>query len=149
MSDVVEVYFNRLKEGYRHLLIQYLFNSDHNNVSREDAIKRLHKKALEIGVTDKNTLTVEFVERKAFANKMVKTTPFWLALSAYHLLLEDDAWEPNKPEHMFSMISVFIKISGKELDFEYVRLLNVIPEKLETELGIKFLKQALEILKRI
>jgi hypothetical protein len=140
-------YNEQLKKEHRTLVVAFFNAIEKKQSDRELSARLLFDMAKAKGLTDKESMSADWLRNRIYQPEKYKTIPLWIAKAAYHCLLDIDEWQPQKNTEWFAMVALFVKDQGGEKpDFETLK--KRLPSNLDGELGFKWLNVCVgEVLK--
>ncbi len=135
-------YRERLKDEYRTLVVAFFNAVEKNKEDRELSAGLLFDKAKQHQLTDKESMTADWLRHRVYSPDKYKQLPRWLGQAAFYCLLDLDGWQPSKPTEWFAMIALFI-LTQEDKATDYDTLKTRLPEQLDSESGFQWLKVCL------
>ncbi|KAB0478819.1 hypothetical protein F7Q91_15715 [Vibrio chagasii] len=143
----IDNYNERLKGEYRTLVVAFLNAVEKSREDREKSAAMLFDMAKKFQLTDKESMTADWLRNRVYQPEKYKHLPQWLAKSAYLCLMEL-GWAPTKQSEWFAMVAMFVRERGGD-EPDYDELSKELPINLEGELGFAWLKVCVEAVRDI
>jgi len=134
----IDNYNERLKDEYRTLVVAFLNAAEKSREDRDRSAALLFDMAKKHELTEKESMSADWLRQRVYQPEKYKHLPQWLAKSAYLCLMELE-WTPTKQSEWFAMIALFVRERGGD-EPNYDELSKALPLNLEGELGFLWLK---------
>ena len=131
-------YNETLKDEYRTLVVAFFNTVEEQREDRELSARMLFEMAKSKSLTDKETMSADWLRNRVYQPQKYKHLPQWIAKSAYYCLMARN-WTPTKNSEWFVMLAFYVREFGGDTP-SYEALSQRLPANLEGELGFQWLK---------
>lgn len=136
-------YNDRVKNEYRTLLVAFFNAVEVTFDDRELSARRLLEVVRLKGLSQRESLSANWLRARVYQPDKYAILPFWLAKAAYFCLLDVDGWVPQKDSEWFVMVALFVGEEGGKHP-SYSDLVDHLPDCLKGEVGEYWLSKCVQ-----